>query len=40
MIMKQFCLQLAHSQAVNNDEEGGSTSLSNGLELKLGASDS
>ncbi|CAL4947644.1 unnamed protein product [Urochloa decumbens] len=32
-----LCDKLAHSQALNNDEEGGSTSLSNGLELKLGA---
>ncbi|CAO2166249.1 unnamed protein product [Urochloa humidicola] len=30
-----LCDKLAHSQALNN-EEGGSTSLSNGLELKLG----
>ncbi|PAN28726.1 hypothetical protein GQ55_5G174500 [Panicum hallii var. hallii] len=31
-----LCDKLAHSQALNNDEEAGSTSLSNGLELKLG----
>jgi hypothetical protein len=36
MVLLQLCLQLAHSQALNN-EEAGSTSLSNGLELKLGA---
>ncbi|KAF8678586.1 hypothetical protein HU200_046203 [Digitaria exilis] len=30
-----LCEKLAHSQA-QNDEEGGSSSLSNGLELKLG----